>query len=714
MPAALVTRTAMDLVANLVHASTYQDGHLVLQAGTSDFLKYTDGGWKTSWNFSEKDEGQPVALVGGLSAQIFLPATAAYDAKAGTPEDAVLTFLVRALAPKQKVSVFVNEKAVGTLDIEGKRKRYQLNVPAAVQRPGENRVRFTFKSAANVGDKRSAAAFSDITFGPRAVEVPADPHAVQVADATLAGVKKPALSVAGKSSQISYYVQTLEGSSLAVSYGAETPGTHAVIRVVADRKPEQRLMDVVAANKWTDVELPLGALAGQAVRIDLISKAGVVQWAAPRLTVKAPAPPAKTAKPPAIDHIFVWMVDTLRSDKVHAFNPKTRVETPNYDAFAADATRFAWAQVPGTWSLPSHASLLTGVYPPVHKATAHEAKLSKSVNFIAEDLKKKGFKTAIFSSNGYVSSKWGFDRGWDAYRNFIRENLPNGAEYLWKTGKTWVLQNAKKREFAYLATVDPHVAYSPRAEFLKKYWNKPYKGPLKPALTGVQLGLIGAGKLKINDNDKAYLEALHDAEITQSDAAFATFVADLKAADLYERSAVIVVSDHGDEFGEHGRYGHGQSVYQELTHVPLIIRAPGRMPKAHVVNADVEIMDLYATFLDLAGEPPGESAQGTSLVPLSWDETGETPRAALSIDGQISRGLKVGRYRLVCASGRLELYDEFEDRLEQKDIAADRPIALRQMRGVLGVLHAYETRWSKLKWGSAANLKPEFSKAVAP
>ena len=69
------------------------------------------------------------------------------------------------------------------------------------------------------------------------------------------------------------------------------------------------------------------------------------------------------------------MVDTLRADKMHAYNPKTRVLTPNYDAFAADATRFAWAQVPGTWSLPSHASLLTGVYPTVHKATAHEAKL---------------------------------------------------------------------------------------------------------------------------------------------------------------------------------------------------------------------------------------------------------------------------------------------------------------------------------------------------
>ena len=101
------------------------------------------------------------------------------------------------------------------------------------------------------------------------------------------------------------------------------------------------------------------------------------------------------------------MVDTLRADKMHVYNPKTRVQTPNYDAFAADATRFEWAQVPGTWSLPSHASLLTGVYPSVHKAVAHEARLSKDVHFIAEEMKKAGFETGMFSSNGYVSAQVG-------------------------------------------------------------------------------------------------------------------------------------------------------------------------------------------------------------------------------------------------------------------------------------------------------------------
>jgi choline-sulfatase len=703
-------RVAVDLLDNRVHASSHREGHLVIDAGSLDLLKYVDGGWKTSFILGDKDQGARAALVSGLSAQLWVPLDTDGDGAGGTAlSDSVLSFTARALAPKQKVSIFVNEKAVGTLEVDAAKKRYTVNVPAAVLKAGENRLRFTFKAAAAVGSKRSAAAFTDLTLGSAAAGAPPEPAGAKVSDATVGGAKRPAISVAGKSSRLSYYLAIPEGATLSLGHASEVAGAHAVVRIAVDGQPARQLLDSAASPKWTDVSLPLGAAGGQAARIDLISRGGAVSWAEPRLMVKAP-PRTKTPAEPRFDHIFVWMVDTLRSDKVRAYNPKTRVETPNYDAFAADSTRFAWAQVPGTWSLPSHASLLTGVYPTLHKATAHEAKLTKDVAFIAEDMKKKGYKTAIFSSNGYVSGKWGFERGWDAYRNFIRESLPNGAEYLWKTAKPWILQNMKKPEFAYLATVDPHVAYTPRPEFLKKYWNKPYKGPIKPPLSGVQLGSIGAGKLKIDDNDKAYLEALHDAEITQSDAAFATFIADLKTAGLYERAAIIVVSDHGDEFGEHGRFGHGHSVYQELTHVPLMIRAPGRMPKGKVVQSDVEIMDLYATMLDLAGITPGEKIQGTSLIPLSWDEVGRSPRAAFSIDGQVARGLKVGRYRLVAASGRLELYDEIEDRLEQKDLAASHPIALRQMRGVLGLLHDHEDTWVKSRWGTAANVTPEFLK----
>jgi choline-sulfatase len=708
------TRTAIDLATNLVHATSHRDGRFVADASSVDFLKYVDGGWKTSFLVSELDvaDGKPAALVNGLSAMFFVPVDVDGDGAGGTVlGDSILSLTMRALAPKQRLSIFVNEKPVSTIEIDAATKRYDVAVPAAVLKLGDNRVRLTFKAAANLpGGKRSAAALKLVSFGPAALGPPkADAGIAVVSDFSAGGVRRRAVVPGGGASRLSFYVQLPAASALSLGYAAKTPGASVLVRVAVDGQRPRTLHEGKTKAEWTDLALPLGAAGTQAARIDLVARGGDVAWSDPRVVVKAA--PVTVPKVARFDHIYIWMVDTLRADKVHVFNPKTRVQTPNYDAFAADATRFAWAQVPGTWSLPSHASLLTGVYPTVHKAVAHEARLSKDVPFIAEDMKKAGYRTGMFSSNGYVSSKWGFDRGWDINRNFIRENLPNGAVYLWKTAKAWILPGLKagKRDFVYLATVEPHVIYNPPKEFLVKYWDKPYTGPIKPALTGAQLGSIKAGKLKVNDNDKAYLEALHDAEITQSDAAFKTFIDDLKAAGVYDKSVVVVVSDHGDQFYEHGSVGHGDTVYQELTHVPLIIRAPGLFAPGHVVESDVEITDVYATMLALAGIKPLPIVEGTSLVPLVFDEVGASPRAALTVDGQVARGLKEQRYRLVhYGPGRMELYDEYEDRREQKNVAAERPIALRQMRSVLGLLYGYETKWNKTRWGTAANVTPDF------
>jgi len=709
-------RTDIDLVPNRLQAVSHRDGRLVTDASTPDFLKYIDGDWKTSWILGAKDAGKPAALVNNISSLIFFPLDTDGDGAGGTSlSDEMLSFSCRALAPGQKVSVFINEKPAGTIDVGGAPRRYDVKLPASALHVGDNRVRFTFRSAGVTGDgHRSAAAFTKIALGPAALGPPAfDPAPVAARDVEAGGQRKRALVIGGsKGSRLSFYLQVPETGRLAMSFAAPAGTADVAVRVAVDGQPTRTIYQARAGQSWVDTAVELGAAVGRAARIDLIARGGDVAWGDPRIVVKAPPRSAAVANR-KIDHIFVWMVDTFRADKMHAYNSKTRVQTPNYDAFAADATRFEWAQVPGTWSLPSHASLLTGVYPSVHKAVAHEARLSKDVSFIAEQMKKAGFQTAMFSSNGYVSAKWGFDRGWDAYRNFIRENLPNSADYLWKIAKPWVLGNIRKPEFAYLATVEPHVIYNPPKRFLIKYWNKPYKGPIKPTQSGVQLGLIKAGKLKINDNDRAYLEALHDGEITESDAFFATFINDLKKAGLYDRSAVVVVSDHGDEFWEHGGLGHGHSVYQELVHIPLIIRAPGVFPKGKVVKADVEVMDLYATLLDLAGIKPDPAMQGTSLLPLASDEVGRSPRAAFTIDGQIARGLKEVRYRLVQnASQKPELYDELDDRREQKNLAGDHPIALRQMRNVFSLLYGYEQKWNKGRWGTAANVTPEFCKDI--
>jgi choline-sulfatase len=702
-----VARTAFDFLTNRVQAVVHRNGRLLVPAGESSFLKYVDGGWKGSWILGERDGSKRVAYVAGLSATLTVPVDLDGDGAGGQAiGDLRLRLALRALPAGQRLSVFVNERSIGTLEIPRTYTTQELTVPAAALIAGDNRIRLTFRSAAPLGHgRRAAAALERLELGaPAAAQAEAAPPAVS--DVDLAGDRRRAFAVGGPS-RVSFYVQVPAGGKLTTSYGAQAAGATALVRVSSDSKAGT-LFQGPASTRWTEATWDLSAWGEQAVRIDLVSRGGGVAWASPRLI--APAPPPTSPPARKIDRIFVWMVDTLRADKVHVYNPKTVVQTPNYDAFAEDATRFAWAAVPGTWSLPSHASILTGVYPTVHKATAHEARLSPQVPFVAELMKKAGYRTAMFSSNGYVSGKWGFDRGWDKNRNFIRESLPNGADYLWKTARSWILGNGARKQFVYLATVEPHVIYNPKKQYLLKYWNKPYKGPIKPALTGIQLGYIKTGKLKPTDTDKAYLEALHNAEITESDALFGAFIADLKSAGLYESSAVVVISDHGDEFWDHGDVGHAQSVHQELVHIPLIIRAPGVFPAGKVVTSDVEAMDLFPTVLDLAGIAIPAQTQASSLVPLAASELG--PRAAWSQNLARSRGIKVGRYRLIHSGARLELYDELDDPREQTDLMGKRPIALRQMRNVFALLAAFEDRWNKRQWGTAANVSEPFYTAI--
>ncbi len=703
------TRTYIDLIDNRVHLVAHSQGHVIARAGDVDFLKYVDGGWKTSWILSDKDGGQPVGFVNGLSSTMFLPVDVDGDGAGGDGKviaDVMLGFSARAVVPKQRVSVFVNEKSVASLDVESGQKDYAVPVPGAALVKGDNRIRFTFRAAGPIaGGRRSAAAFTRVTLGAGPVPT-AVPWVVNQVDGRR-------VLVTTTPSRLSFYTQVPKDARLSLAYLGNA-GAKAVVRVAQDGAAAKTVLDAAVSGAWTDAGFDLSAWAGKAVRIDLVSRGGGISWASPRIVVKAAAAEPIVTK--TFDRIFIWMVDTLRADKVHAYNPKTIVQTPNYDVFAADATRFAWAQVPGTWSLPSHASILTGVYPGVHKATAHEARLNPKVPFIAEIAKKAGYRTGLFSSNGYVSGKWGFDRGWDETRNFIRESLPNGAEYLWKTARTWTEQPAQKTksQFLYLATVEPHVIYNPKKEFLAKYWNKPYTGPIKPAMTGIQLGSIKSGKLKPTDTDKAYLEALHNAEITQSDHAFGNFLADLKTAGVYETSAVVVISDHGDEFWEHGDVGHAQGVHQELVHIPLLIRAPGVFPTGKVVDVDVEAMDLHPTMVELLGQKLSADVQGSSLVGLSQDELLSAPRVAMTQNLGISRGIKVGRYRFIHAgTARMELYDVVKDPLEQQDVAAAHPIAVRHMRGVLGLLVAYENRWKKSTWGTAADVNEAFYKEAS-
>jgi arylsulfatase len=167
---------------------------------------------------------------------------------------------------------------------------------------------------------------------------------------------------------------------------------------------------------------------------------------------------------------------------------------------------------------------------------------------------------------------------------------------------------------------------------------------------------------------------------------------------------VIVISDHGDEFWDHGDCGHAQAPHQELVHVPFMIHAPGLLPAGRVIATEVEAMDLAPTLLELAGVDIPDTMQGQSVLGAALDEVAFSPSTSMTQNGTMSRGIKSGRYRLIhSGAGRIELFDEIEDPREQVELVNKRPIALRQMRNVFALQAGFENVWKKRAWGSPAS-----------
>ena len=290
---------------------------------------------------------------------------------------------MRSLAPAQKVSLFVNEKPVGHAGRRGDEQALRRQRSGGAAAPGDNRLRMTFKSAADIaGGKRAAAAVTRWRSRPAALGPPA-------------GDLAPARRARGRPRR---RAPARRWSRAAPPRGCRSTcscprGRTAGGRPTARRRPAARS---VCASRSTarprarsrgqrrrgldrGARRPRRRRRPRAARIDLVARGtkGDLAWADPRIVVKAPAPAAARRRRRSSSTSSSGWSTPCAPTSCRAYNPKSRVTTPNYDAFAADATRFAWAQVPGTWSLPSHASILTGVYPTVHQATAHEAKLSQ-------------------------------------------------------------------------------------------------------------------------------------------------------------------------------------------------------------------------------------------------------------------------------------------------------------------------------------------------
>src|SRR5881227_617456 len=305
------------------------------------------------------------------------------------------------------------------------------------------------------------------------------------------------------------------------------------------------------------------------------------------VTVVDAQPPQK--KPSAPD-IYLVTIDTLRADHVHCYGYE-RVQTPALDALAKDGIRFAQAFTPSPITNTSHTTILTGLLPSSHGVTDFAVPLAAVHPTWAELLKQKGYHTAAFIGAVILDSKSlapGLDRGFDFYDNFPEHPLTKSRFGRVERRGMDVVQHAEKWMNAHPA--GPHIVWvhlSVPAD--------PYEPPPPYSQT--------------------YKDHLYDGEIAYADAALENFVAYLKKQGRYENSTIIVVGDHGEGLGEHHEDTHGIFLYDSTTHVPLVMKVPGRSNAAKVVDAQVRTTDIFPTALDLLHVPAPERLDGESLKP---------------------------------------------------------------------------------------------------
>jgi arylsulfatase A-like enzyme/Tfp pilus assembly protein PilF len=362
------------------------------------------------------------------------------------------------------------------------------------------------------------------------------------------------------------------------------------------------------------------------------------------------------AEPSAADknpNLLLITLDTTRADFLSC-NGSKKVHTPHLDGLARGGVNFTRARTSAPLTLPAHASIMTGNYPPVHGVRDNATyRLPEEQLTLAEVLGRHGYETAAFIGAFVLDRDFGIAQGFDVYDEgdwgtVVRmENLAaeRRADEVNEAFSSWLKSRAAGRPFfAWIHLYDPHAPYDPPEPFRTRYADDPYAG-----------------------------------EIAYTDAVVGKIVGDLESRKLLGSTLVAVVGDHGEALGEHGEQTHSLLIYNSTIHVPMLLSSPGLIPSGKTIAHLARTIDLAPTILDYL-HVSGTFGQGTSLRPLvegeSLDEEilaySESLYPSLNLGWSELRGLESGGYRFILAP-RPELYHLTEDPGELENLIDSNP-----------------------------------------
>ena len=399
-------------------------------------------------------------------------------------------------------------------------------------------------------------------------------------------------------------------------------------------------------------------------------------------------PAAPAAAPPVARNLVIISIDTLRADHVGAYG-HPRPTSPRLDALAARGVVFEDASSTAPWTLPAHLSLLTGLYPSGHGVRTHQHRLPDDVPTLASVLAANDFDAAGFVNAFFMNDRFGYARGFERYRVFTETKGRRGqTPRVVSNAMDWLRGRSGRRYFVFVHLFDVHSDYKSKRVY-EKMFTTPGASRYDGDTTVIWMGI--RGDFALTEGDAAHLAGLYDAGIRQLDDQLEPLLERLERDDAVSDTLLVVTSDHGEEFLDHGGMMHGGTHYQELLHVPLILVGP-TLPPGTRIGTPVSLVDVMPTVLDLLGIPAPGDLDGRSLRPR-WEGGGDHDgRPLLAETGPMEhdalRSLRQGDLKLIVdrRTGKRQMFDLAADPGETRDLAAERPDDVRELSARLDEL----------------------------
>ena len=386
----------------------------------------------------------------------------------------------------------------------------------------------------------------------------------------------------------------------------DAPGWGRFVVAIDGREVAKETVNPRTTHDWKDVTVELEAppLRGVlSISIHFTDKDGrdLPQPADLRLAVSDPVLHDRAAYGLKRGVIFI-SIDTLRRDHVGAYG-YAQPTTPNLDALARRGVLAADAVSVSSWTLPSHLSMLTSTLPGTHGGTDMKQGFNRSVPSVAEILRGLGVATHAVTSHLYVSKTYGLEAGFDSM-NFRQDRL---AENVANHAMDLVDRFGDRPFFMFLHFYDPHWHYAPPPDVLKIFESS-YAG----TLTGNLKDFQNLRPEQVKPKDLEHLLALYDGEIRYTDNEIGRLLAHLKERGADRNTLMVVTSDHGEEFLDHGSWEHQKTLYEEVIRIPLIVSGPGVAARRE--GQPVSLLDIAPTILDYLSVKPAPSMRGVSLL----------------------------------------------------------------------------------------------------